>query len=185
MTIYINLWHAHDVLRSAQRNEHGWTWKSPVAAAEAWHPFSQWSFVASWHSTAATPHCTCHIDPHRMSLNVAIIYAIYAMQSNFLTWKNTLRAQRQRVFKELLGHQGSTKIQPQRQTKSILHAFRKYIQLVGGLVAIFYFPRNIGFLIIPIDEIIFFRGVAQPPTSQHLPKFNPKNSRVKWSKFWV
>ena len=30
---------------------------------------------------------------------------------------------------------------------------------------IFYFPRNIGFLIIPSDELIFFRGVAQPPTS--------------------
>ena len=30
----------------------------------------------------------------------------------------------------------------------------------------FYFPRNIGFLIIPIDEVIFFRGVAQPPTRQ-------------------
>ena len=28
----------------------------------------------------------------------------------------------------------------------------------------FLFPRNIGFLIIPIDELIFFRGVAQPPT---------------------
>ena len=38
------------------------------------------------------------------------------------------------------------------------------IYLVGGLVAIFYFPINIGFLIIPIDELIFFRGVAQPPT---------------------
>ena len=36
--------------------------------------------------------------------------------------------------------------------------------LVGGLVAIFYFPRNIGNVIIPIDELIFFRGVAQPPT---------------------
>ena len=36
--------------------------------------------------------------------------------------------------------------------------------LVGGLVAIFYVPRNIGNLIIPIDELIFFRGVAQPPT---------------------
>ena len=34
--------------------------------------------------------------------------------------------------------------------------------LVGGLVAMFYFPRNIGILIIiPIDELIFFRGVAQ------------------------
>ena len=38
------------------------------------------------------------------------------------------------------------------------------IWLVGGLVAIFYFPINIGFRIIPIDELIFFRGVAQPPT---------------------
>ena len=28
----------------------------------------------------------------------------------------------------------------------------------------FYFPRNIGNVIIPIDELIFFRGVAQPPT---------------------
>ena len=35
--------------------------------------------------------------------------------------------------------------------------------LVGGLDAIFYFPINIGFLIIPIDELIFSRGVAQPP----------------------
>ena len=37
--------------------------------------------------------------------------------------------------------------------------------LVGGLVAIFYFPINIGCLIIPIDELIFFRGVAQPPST--------------------
>ena len=36
--------------------------------------------------------------------------------------------------------------------------------LVGGLEHQFYFPINIGFLIIPIDELIFFRGVAQPPT---------------------
>ena len=36
--------------------------------------------------------------------------------------------------------------------------------LVGGLVAMFYFPINIGNLIIPVDELIFFRGVAQPPT---------------------
>ena len=28
----------------------------------------------------------------------------------------------------------------------------------------FYFPRNIGNVIIPIDELIFFRGVAEPPT---------------------
>ena len=37
--------------------------------------------------------------------------------------------------------------------------------LVGGLEHQFCFPRNVGFLIIPIDELIFFRGVAQPPTS--------------------
>ena len=33
------------------------------------------------------------------------------------------------------------------------------------MVAMFYFPRNIGNVIIPSDELIFFRGVAQPPTS--------------------
>ena len=52
--------------------------------------------------------------------------------------------------------------------------------LVGGLVAIFYFPIHwlvaifgifpfilgiIWNVIIPIDELMFFRGVAQPPTS--------------------
>ena len=36
--------------------------------------------------------------------------------------------------------------------------------LVGGLEHQFYFPISIGLLIIPIDELIFFRGVAQPPT---------------------
>ena len=41
-------------------------------------------------------------------------------------------------------------------------------QLVGGLVAIFDFPINIGFIIIPIDELIFFRGLAQPPTRQSI-----------------
>ena len=35
--------------------------------------------------------------------------------------------------------------------KTYFHPF-----LVGGLVAIFYFPRNIGNVIIPIDELIFF-----------------------------
>ena len=43
------------------------------------------------------------------------------------------------------------------------------INLVGGLVAMFYFPRNIGCLIIPIDELIFFRGLAlahQPETDR-------------------
>ena len=36
--------------------------------------------------------------------------------------------------------------------------------LVGGLEHEFYFPGNIGLLIIPIDFHIF-KGVAQPPTS--------------------
>ena len=35
--------------------------------------------------------------------------------------------------------------------------------LVGGLVAIFYFPRNIGLLIIPIDFHIFQRGSNHQP----------------------
>ena len=35
--------------------------------------------------------------------------------------------------------------------------------LVGGLEHV-YFPIQLG-IIIPIDELIFFRGVAQPPTS--------------------
>ena len=42
----------------------------------------------------------------------------------------------------------------------------------------FNVPINIGNFIIPIDEVIFFRGVAQPPTSQHC---SPKN-RVS---FWI
>ena len=36
----------------------------------------------------------------------------------------------------------------------------------------FYFPINIGFLIIPIDELIFFRGVAQPPTSIYMNQYS-------------
>ena len=44
--------------------------------------------------------------------------------------------------------------------------FDRHELLVGGLVAMFYFPRNIGLRIIPIYELIFFRGVAQPPTSK-------------------
>ena len=43
--------------------------------------------------------------------------------------------------------------------------------LVGGLVAIFYFPIIIGLLIIPIDDLIFFRGVAQT-TNQSMGKFS-------------
>ena len=37
--------------------------------------------------------------------------------------------------------------------------------LVGGLVAINFLFPCIGLLIIPTDEILFFRGVAQAPTS--------------------
>ena len=40
--------------------------------------------------------------------------------------------------------------------------------LVVWLPSIWHFPRNIGNFIIPIDELIFFRGVAQPPTSNHM-----------------
>ena len=37
---------------------------------------------------------------------------------------------------------------------------RRNLYLVGGLEHVIYFPMTIGNLIIPIDEIIFFRGVA-------------------------
>ena len=39
--------------------------------------------------------------------------------------------------------------------------------LVGGLVAMFYFPINIGFLIIPIDVHIFQRGSNHQPVFFH------------------
>ena len=45
---------------------------------------------------------------------------------------------------------------------------RIHFTLLGGewLPSMTYFPINIGNVIIPIDELIFFRGVvAQPPTS--------------------
>ena len=51
----------------------------------------------------------------------------------------------------------STSISSQKKNMNKKH-------LVGGLVAMFYIFPYIGFLIIPIDELIFFRGVAQPPT---------------------
>ena len=44
------------------------------------------------------------------------------------------------------------------------HPTQPQPRLVGGLVAIFIF-LYIGNVIIPSDEVIFFRGVAQPPTS--------------------
>jgi len=37
-------------------------------------------------------------------------------------------------------------------------------QLVGGFKHDFYFPFHIWDVILPIDELIFFRGVAQPAT---------------------
>ena len=53
--------------------------------------------------------------------------------------------------------------------------------LVGGewWPWILNFPRNIGFLIIPIDELIFFRGVAQPPTSNWLTLMTSETSNIK------
>ena len=55
----------------------------------------------------------------------------------------------------------------------------------GGLVAIFYFPINIGNVIIPIDEVIFFRGVGiQPPTriigSPMSPVYGQKSHTTSW-----
>ena len=43
--------------------------------------------------------------------------------------------------------------------------------LVGGLVDINFIFPYIGNVIIPTDELIFFRGVAQPPTSVPLQPF--------------
>jgi hypothetical protein len=40
--------------------------------------------------------------------------------------------------------------------------------LVGGLEHGFYFPFHIWDVILPIDELIFFRGVGQPPISDCL-----------------
>ena len=53
--------------------------------------------------------------------------------------------------------------------------------LVGGLEHQFYFPRNIGNFIIPIDELIFFRGVAEPPT--RIEGYKMLNHRIYW-RFW-
>ena len=41
-----------------------------------------------------------------------------------------------------------------------IHNSQIILSHLGGLEHQFYFPINIGFLIIPIDELIFFRGVA-------------------------
>ena len=41
------------------------------------------------------------------------------------------------------------------------------LMLVGGLEHFLFF-HSVGDVIIPIDELIFFRGVAQPPTSYSL-----------------
>ena len=49
----------------------------------------------------------------------------------------------------------------------------RIVSLVGGewLPSILNFPMTIGLLIIPIDEVIIFRGVAQPPTGKAIPDF--------------
>ena len=56
--------------------------------------------------------------------------------------------------------------------------------LVGGLVAIFYCSINIGLLIIPIDDLIFFRGVFQPPTRFDIHLMSilfKKQNVIRWS----
>ena len=53
-----------------------------------------------------------------------------------------------------------------------------WIYLVGGLVAIFYFPINIGFLIIPIDVHIFQRGSKHQPVTIYLPVLNAGNGAM-------
>ena len=58
--------------------------------------------------------------------------------------------------------------------------------LVGGWTSIFYFPRNLGnfmeFRIIPKNwrTLIFFRGLAEPPTSWRCPEMggSPKSSWI-------
>ena len=40
--------------------------------------------------------------------------------------------------------------------------------LVGGLEHEFYFSHLVGNVIIPTEEVIFFRGVGQPPTRLEL-----------------
>ena len=54
--------------------------------------------------------------------------------------------------------------------------------LVGGLEHGFYFPST-GNFIIPTDELIFFSGVGQPPTSQSLDASARKKSQLSnlWS----
>ena len=57
-----------------------------------------------------------------------------------------------------------------------LRNIRKHFILVGGLEHQFYFPIYKGNVIIPIDELIFFRGVAQPATSICLPWMRKNDS---------
>ena len=40
-----------------------------------------------------------------------------------------------------------------------------FLNMVGGFKHVDYFPFHIWDVILPIDELIFFRGVGQPPTS--------------------
>ena len=58
--------------------------------------------------------------------------------------------------------------------------------LVGALEHFWHFPINIGLLIIPIDEVIFFRGVfPQPPTRWAYPTTNHQPNQPitsPWSK---
>ena len=54
----------------------------------------------------------------------------------------------------------------------LIDFFPQKNQLVGALVAMnFIFPEILGIIIIPIDELIFFRGVAQPTNQDEATSF--------------
>ena len=52
--------------------------------------------------------------------------------------------------------------------ETLLYIYILYVYLVGGLEHQFYDFPYIGNVVIPTDELIFFRGVAQPPTRQFM-----------------
>ena len=70
-----------------------------------------------------------------------------------------------------------------------------FYQYTGWWFGRFFIFHNIWDVILPIDELIFFRGVAQPPTSIHLSclpcqeggqleQFKLMQDRSKGSKVW-
>ena len=75
-------------------------------------------------------------------------------------------AKRREAAKPLLTLRSTARdgrIRPHDGSGSVCHDHRNIYHLVGGLEH-FLFSHILG-IIIPIDELIFFRGVAQPPTS--------------------